>query len=98
MPVMIFMDFESNNPDIAASANERALSINAEPGFLWKIWTKDAETGRPGGIYCFDDIVHARNYIQMHQKRLSAMGAIDNQFKILNINEALTRLNHGPLE
>ena len=82
---------------MTAKAKERALSVNLEPGFLWKIWTQDVANERPGGIYCFDTIEHANKYMQMHEARLKSAGALDIQFKILSINEELTHINHGPI-
>ena len=97
MAVLIWMDFESNSSLIADKARKRAESINKEPGFIWKIWTEDEKISRSGGIYCFDILANAKKYIVMHKTRLEASGASDIQFKIMNVKEDLSKINHGPI-
>lgn len=39
----------------------------------------------------------AKQYLDMHTKRLAGFGIADVNGKIFKINEPLTQINHGPL-
>lgn len=100
MPHLLQVDFEMDGPfgvEMARAFEDLALSINAEPGVLWKIWTEDAAARQAGGIYLFDTRTHAQNYLDMHAKRLTAAGVRNIRARIFAVNETLTRINHGPL-
>ena len=75
-----------------------AESINQEPGFIWKIWTENEATQEAGGIYLFLDEETALAYVKKHTARLKPLGVQNVQFKIFNVNEPLTRINHGMTE
>lgn len=83
--------------DMAEGFKDLAESINEEPGFLWKIWTEDAEEKEAGGIYLFDTKEAAQAYVKMHTERLGAFGIDSVNSKIFNVNEPLTTINGGPL-
>ncbi|NWN83240.1 MAG: monooxygenase [Halomonas sp.] len=74
-----------------------ARSLNDEPGLLWKIWTEDPQTGRAGGVYLFATRADAEAYRQMHTERLEGMGITGIEAQILEVNEALSAINDGPL-
>ncbi|MBA4502645.1 monooxygenase [Marinobacterium marinum] len=99
MAVIVQIDFtmpaEMLGDNLTQAAGELAASINQEPGFISKIWTENAETGAAGGIYHFTDRTSAQAYLEMHSKRVEAMGADNIRSRIFDINEALTAINHG---
>lgn len=66
-----------------------------EPGFIWKIWTENEANHEAGGIYLFRDEDTAQAYIKKHTARLKHLGVEDVTFKIFDINEPLTKINHG---
>ncbi|MGR4048039.1 monooxygenase [Kosakonia cowanii] len=74
-----------------------AESINQEPGFRWKVWTENAQALEAGGIYLFDSEANAQGYMNKHMARLKQFGATNITVKLFNVNEPLTRLNHGQL-
>ena len=74
---------------------ELAESINQEPGFIWKIWTENAANNEAGGIYLFQDEDSALAYIKKHTARLKHLGVEDVTCKIFDINEPLSKINHG---
>ena len=74
-----------------------AKSINEEPGFLWKIWTENADEKEAGGIYAFDSYENAENYLNMHSERLKSMGVPSVNAKIFATNDTLTKITHGRL-
>jgi len=74
---------------------ELAESINREPGFIWKIWTENEDRQEAGGIYMFQDEDMALAYVEKHSARLKQFGVDDVKFKIFDVNEPLTILNHG---
>lgn len=72
-----------------------AQSIRNEKGFLWKIWTQCQDKGIAGGIYAFDEIQNAKNYADMHTKRLEKFGVAKNfKYEILDINEKLSKITN----
>lgn len=93
------MHFDFTGPfgeEMARQLAGLAESINDEPGFVWKIWTESQENSEAGGIYLFEDETSAQVYVRKHTARLSAMGVCEVVFKIFDVNEKLTHLNHGP--
>lgn len=74
---------------------ELAESINHEPGFIWKIWTENEANQEAGGIYLFKDEETALAYVKKHAARLKVLGVDEVIYKIFDVNESLTTLNHG---
>ncbi|MHC0552837.1 monooxygenase [Salinicoccus sp. CNSTN-B1] len=100
MAVILQVDFDMDGPfgeDMAEGFRELAESINEESGFLWKIWTENAEEKEAGGIYLFDTKEAAEVYLKKHTERLRSFGIDSVNGKIFNVNEPLTTINGGPL-
>lgn len=99
MARLIQMHFKAPGPfgeQMATAYRELAESINQEPGFIWKIWTENAQTREAGGIYCFENEALANAYVAKHTQRLKAFGVDEVICAQFDINQPLTRLNHGP--
>jgi hypothetical protein len=100
MPKLLQMDFPFSGPfgdEMAESLRELALSINEEPGFLWKIWTENREQNLAGGIYLFETEADACAYLEKHRARLKESGVNTVNAHIFDINAALSYLNRAPL-
>ncbi|WP_242143348.1 MULTISPECIES: monooxygenase [unclassified Bacillus cereus group] len=100
MAYILQVDFKMQGPfgnEMAEAFSDLAKSINEEKGFIWKIWTENPETNEAGGIYMFETKETAKQYLDMHTKRLADFGIADVNGKIFEINEPLTQINHGPL-
>ena len=100
MAVVLQVDFTMDGPfgtELSAAFEGLARSISNEPGFLWKIWTEDAAAKQAGGIYLFDTREHAQQYLDMHSQRLTQAGVRDIRARIFAINDALTKINKGPV-
>jgi len=100
MPKLLQMDFPFSGPfgnEMAESLRELSLSINEEPGFIWKIWTENCEQSIAGGIYLFETEEDARAYLDKHRTRLKEFGVSHINAHIFDINPALSCLNHAPL-
>lgn len=94
--VQIHFDFHGPfGTEMSNQLVELAESINQEPGFIWKIWTENAANNEAGGIYLFQDENTALAYIKKHTARLKHLGVTDVTFKIFDINEPLSKINHG---
>jgi hypothetical protein len=96
---LVQFDFPFQGPfgaEMAKAMEGLAQSINEEPGFLWKIWTENAETGEAGGIYAFTDGENAAAYIEKHSARLAEFGITGIRAKVFDVNGALTAINKGP--
>lgn len=101
MPFLLQVDFEMDGPfgeAMVQAFSGLAESINQEPGMLWKIWTEDARAKQAGGVYLFDTREHAQQYLDMHSARLTEAGVRNLRGKIFEVNQALSAINHGPLQ
>jgi len=98
MAYLLQVDFPFEGPfgeDMAKGFLDVANSIKEEEGFHWKIWTESQETKEAGGIYVFEKKQDAEKYADMHKDRLQSFGIKDIRVRIFDINEKLTKLNHG---
>lgn len=101
MTYILQVDFKMNGPfgdEMVEAFADLAKSINEEEGFIWKIWTENAETNEAGGIYNFETKETAEAYLEMHSKRLTSFGVTDINGKIFVANRALTEINNGPIK
>ncbi|MFS2059785.1 monooxygenase [Kosakonia cowanii] len=97
---LVQIHFDFNGPfgdEMSQQLVELAESINQEPGFLWKVWTENVLAQEAGGIYLFDSEANAQRYMDKHMERLKQFGATKITVKLFDVNEPLTRLNHGQL-
>lgn len=100
MQKLLQVDFQFNGPfgdEMVAGLQAIAESINNEPGMIWKIWTESQNSQLGGGVYLFEDDVSAKKYLDMHSARLAKMGVINIRGIIFDINDALSKINHGPV-
>ncbi|MER2107325.1 MAG: monooxygenase [Solibacillus sp.] len=100
MAYILQVDFKMDGPfgeEMAVGFKGLAESINEEEGMIWKIWTEDAEAGEAGGIYLFETKETAAAYLDMHAKRLNGFGITEINSKIFAVNDALSKINHGPI-
>ncbi|GAA6765767.1 monooxygenase [Flavobacterium sp. CGRL1] len=81
--------------NLTQNAGPLAHSINAEEGFISKIWIENKETARSGGIYIFDTLPNAEKYAAMHSKRVLGLGAENITCEYFQINETLSKINKG---
>ncbi|MDG6772862.1 monooxygenase [Thiomicrorhabdus sp. ZW0627] len=98
MPKLLQIDFEFKGPfgeEMAEGLHDLAVSINQEPGLIWKIWTENKEKQEAGGIYLFENEETARAYLEMHAARLRAFGVNEVNAKIFDVNEPLSKINKG---
>lgn len=100
MAVLVQVNFPLQGPwgeEMAEAFKGLAESINAEPGFVWKVWIEDQAAGRSGGIYLFETREQAEAYVEMHTERLAGFGITDVSATYSDVNETLTRLNRASL-
>jgi hypothetical protein len=101
MPYLLQMDFPTEGPFGSAMTEaftELAESINDEPGFLWKVWTENSDTREAGGVYLFESREAAQRYLDKHTRRLGGFGIAGITAKVFEVNEALSAINHAPLD
>ena len=100
MTYLLQVDFPQEGPfgeEMAKAFTDLANDINGEKGFIWKIWTENEETKEAGGIYLFETIEDANNYLVKHTKRLEGFGINNIKGKIFKTNDALTTITQGPV-
>lgn len=101
MATLLQIDFPHVGPFGAEMAEELAglaKSIAEEPGLIWKIWTENEGSKLGGGVYLFHDESAARNYLEMHSKRLRNFGVNEVNAKIFDVNRQLSAITRGPLD
>ncbi|MDV8002591.1 monooxygenase [Rhodococcus sp. IEGM 1408] len=100
MAVLVQVNFAMQGPwgsEMSEAFRGLAESINAEPGFIWKVWIEDEAAGRSGGIYLFDTRENAEAYVAMHTERLAGFGITEVSATFSGVNETLSTLNRAPL-
>lgn len=100
MAVLVQVNFPMQGPwgaEMAEAFHGLAESINAEPGFIWKVWIEDEAAGRSGGIYLFHTRENAEGYVAMHTERLAGFGIADVSAVFSDVNETLSALNRATL-
>ena len=100
MKTLLQVDFPFDGPfgqEMTHAMKDLAESIAREPGFLWKLWTENADKKEAGGIYLFEDEASARKYLEMHAARLKGFGVPVVNAKVFQVNEALSAIDHGPV-
>ncbi|GKW27936.1 monooxygenase [Pectobacterium brasiliense] len=98
---LLQLHFSFNGPfghEMSRQLVDLAESINREPGFIWKIWTESEKNQEAGGIYLFKDEEAVNAYLEMHIPRIQSFGVEEVIYKIFDVNEPLTVLNHGHAE
>ncbi|MCG6567126.1 monooxygenase [Tessaracoccus sp. ZS01] len=101
MTVLVQVNFPMHGPwgaEMAEAFRGLAESINAEPGFIWKVWIEDEAAGLSGGIYLFESREHAEAYVAMHTERLAGFGITDVKVIYSDVNETLTSVNRASLQ
>ncbi|WP_031548093.1 monooxygenase [Salinicoccus luteus] len=101
MAVLLQVDFKMEGPfgeEMSEAFKDLAESINDEPGFLWKIWTENADRKEADGIYAFETHDDAEQYLEMHTKRLANFGIDRVNGKIFEISQQLSKINHKPID
>lgn len=100
MAILVQVSFPSEGPwgeEMSAAFRPLAESINDEPGFVWKIWTENAATGRAGGVYLFETLEDAEAYVAMHTERLAGFDIAGVEAEYFDVNEPLSVLNRATL-
>ncbi|MDO5697942.1 MAG: monooxygenase [Dermatophilus congolensis] len=100
MPTLVQVNFPLDGPWGEAMSQEfvgLATSINAEPGFIWKIWIENEAERASGGIYLFDTLENAQNYVAMHTDRLAGFGITGLNATYSEVNVPLSTLNRATL-
>lgn len=101
MAYILQVDFKMEGPfgsEMAESFSDLAKSINEEDGLIWKIWTENREEKEAGGIYLFESKETAQKYVEMHTARLKGFGIDPVNAKIFEVNDELSKINHGPIK
>ena len=97
---LLQVDFPFNGPfgeEMTKALNGLALSINEEPGFIWKIWTENKSLKEAGGIYLFESEETASAYLVKHTARLKELGVHEVRGRIYDINVDLSKITKAPI-
>jgi hypothetical protein len=101
MTYILQVDFPYQGPwadEMGEAMNDLAHSIAKESGLIWKIWTVNESTNEAGGIYLFEDADNAKRYLAMHTARLRQFGVPHVNGKLLEVHQALSMIDRGPIQ
>lgn len=93
---LLQIDFPIQGPfgkEMSVAFEDLAKDITTEEGFIWKIWTENAQNKEAGGIYLFEDEENANRYLQKHTKRLNSFGIEGIKAKIFDVNLPLSLID-----
>lgn len=96
MKYLMQIDFPHQGPfgeELTEMMSDLAKDIATEKGLVYKLWTENSQTKEAGGVYVFETIEDAQNYLEKHTKRLESFGYSDIKAKIFKINEELSVLS-----
>lgn len=96
MKYLMQIDFPHEGPfgnELTEMMSDLAKDIATEKGLVFKLWTENEQTKEAGGVYVFETLEDAQNYLTKHTKRLESFGYSDIKAKIFLINEELSKLS-----
>lgn len=100
MKYLMQIDFPHQGPfgeELTEMMSDLAKDIATEKGLVYKLWTENSQTKEAGGVYVFETIEDAQNYLEKHTKRLESFGYSDIKAKIFKINEELSALSKAKI-
>lgn len=68
------------------------------PGFIWKVWLRNEEEGRGGGIFLFEDRASAEAWLAARADRKFHPATKDITVELFDVDEELTRISKGPID
>ncbi len=89
------IDFDENEP--YEDTLERAKTLADRPGLIWKVWLRDHQTNRSGGILLFESRSVAQEYVDTAFKKTHPWTR-NVVFEIIEIDEELSAITHAKLE
>ncbi|MDA0268741.1 MAG: YdhR family protein [Cyanobacteria bacterium] len=94
-----FRNPQASSEAAQQAAWERAHSIAAWPGLVWKIWIATPADAIYGGIYLFEDEHSANAYLNspIADSIRAIPGISDFEAQLFDINNPLTAVTRGPL-
>lgn len=103
MPVLLQVNFDWNVTEAEAAAYstaEKAKLFWIVPGLSWKIWLRDPETGKSGGIYLFKDRASAQAYVDgpIAAAVRKFPKSSNHSFTIFDVREENTAVTGGPVD
>lgn len=94
--ILLQIDFPHEGPfgeEMTAMMRDLAKDIATEKGLVFKLWTENETTKEAGGIYLFETLPEAQNYLDKHTERLESFGYSNIRKKIFTVNEGLSVLS-----
>lgn len=68
------------------------------PGFIWKVWLRNEETGRGGGIFLFEDRKSAEAWLAGRAGRKFSPSTTNVTVELFDVDEELSRISLAPLD
>lgn len=93
--ILLQIDFPHQGPfgeEMATMMRDLAKDIATEKGLVFKLWTENEATKEAGGIYLFETLTEAQNYLDKHINRLESFGYSNIRCKTFTVNEDLSVL------
>jgi hypothetical protein len=89
------LDFSKNEP--IDKTLERARKFADVPGLIWKIWLRDENSGRGGGLYLFEDRSSAEAWAKGRFETMTQRmpWSANVTFEYFDVDEELSTITGG---
>lgn len=99
MATLLQIDFPSAGPwgtKAVATYADLAAGLEHDSHLRWGVWAENPQDGVAGCVFLFDDAPSASAHLAEHTRRLEALGVTGIRAVLLEVNEVLSAITHGP--
>lgn len=98
--VIAQVNYNSTYKDEKSREEKRLMAESRAtiPGFIWKVWLRNEETGRGGGLFLFEDRASADAWVEGRKTRKFAPSTSNITVELFDVDEELTRISRGPID
>lgn len=89
-------DFSQGTP--RAEKLKTAENRTEIPGFIWKVWLRNEEAGRGGGLFLFEDRPSAEAWLAERANRKFHPSTTDITVELFDVDEELSRISQAPID
>lgn len=68
------------------------------PGFIWKVWLRNKDEGRGGGIFLFEDRASAEAWVEGRKTRVFHPSTSNITVELFDVDEELSRISRAPID
>ncbi len=95
--LQVNFDIDPAIAEKSADAVQRAHAVAELPGLIWKVWLRDRQSGRGGGIYLFEDRASAEAWGKGRFETMAARMPWSSKvtYEYFDVEEDLSRITRA---